>query len=169
MATTQSNVLHEFEIVQTLGIDAGHRVYKHNGKCANLHGHRYTFEIYARPLDGLDGLGMVTDFSVIKERINAWLLEHWDHGMILSHDDDLAPWFKFRTVKAKSISGANTFEVQSPLHGQKFFELPYSVTAENLCSYLLNVAKQLMEGTGVDVFKVGVYETPNGYARARLE
>src|SRR5262249_14498003 len=48
-----------------LQFDAGHRVYQHEGKCANLHGHRYTAEITAQA-EALDKIGRVIDFSVLK-------------------------------------------------------------------------------------------------------
>ena len=56
------------EITRRLEFDAGHRVLGHEGKCKNLHGHRYSAEITVTAPD-LDGLGRVIDFGVIKEKV----------------------------------------------------------------------------------------------------
>lgn len=134
--------------VRAFTIDAGHRVFKHEGKCAHLHGHTYRIEVHAR--GQLDELGRVIDFSVLKERIGTWLDINWDHGFVLNIND-----------------GA----VHSALMalGSKFYLLPYNPTAENMAKYLLvHVCPEALNNTGIEVFKVVVHETPNCYAEATL-
>lgn len=156
-------------IVQKIGIDAGHRVYGHEGKCKALHGHRYEFEFFAQPNQGLDSLGRVIDFGAIKEIIGTWLLNYWDHGVLLWHADDLAQWFTKPQVEVRRENDGDpgiitTLLVDSPFFGQKHFILPTNPTAENLTAYMLYKSSQLLVDTNVEVFKVGVYETPNCYA-----
>ena len=50
-----------------LCFEAGHRVYGHESKCANLHGHSYKVERGLR--SGAGRVGRVIDFSVLKEKI----------------------------------------------------------------------------------------------------
>lgn len=132
-----------------LEFDAGHRVVGHEGKCAWLHGHRYVVEVECAPAAGLglDGVGRVVDYSVIKERVGEWIDSNLDHGLILWAKDALI--IRFTGLQ------------------QKLYRLPDNPTAENLAMHLLEVASQLLRGgTGVNVVRVRVYETPNCWADA---
>lgn len=126
---------------------AGHRVHNHESKCRNLHGHNYVamFEADAP----LDSLGRVIDFSVLKERIGGWIDSQWDHGFLLWQDD------------AEAIAAV------SSMPSQKMYLMPYNPTAENMAKYLLErVCPSLLDGTGVDVVSVRIWETENCYADA---
>ena len=57
---------------QILGFDSAHRIIGHSGNCKMLHGHRYTLEATFES-DKLDDLGMVIDFSIIKQKLTKWL------------------------------------------------------------------------------------------------
>ena len=53
-------------------ISMGHRVYGHDGKCKNLHGHNYRIHFTVATTE-LNDTGMVVDFSVIKDRLCKWI------------------------------------------------------------------------------------------------
>lgn len=130
--------------------DAGHRVYGHEGKCRNPHGHRYRVELHA-VADALDEIGRVIDFSVLKERVGGWIDHSWDHGFLV--------WEKDHSL----------LEAITPLG--KVFEMPDNPTAENIAAYLLNVLCPHVlrpTETAVRVIKVVVWETPNCCAEASL-
>ena len=138
-------VQHHISCVRKIGFDAGHRVVNHESKCANWHGHRYTAEIYACS-DGLDEIGRVIDFSVIKELVGGWIDKQWDHNLIMFKDD---PDF------------AKVAQLEGP---KKPFILPVNPTAENMAAYLIDeVIPKLLVGTGVIVPKIRLWETPNCY------
>jgi len=134
----------DFQIVRDFRIDAGHRVFQHEGKCGSLHGHSYTFEVWAGK-NSLDPLGRVIDFSVLKEKIGTWLEENWDHAMLLYHGDDVAKFYLEHPLFAK----------------QKNYLLPFNPTAENLALYLRIRADELLADTGIKITKVVCHETPN--------
>src|SRR4051812_33684587 len=82
-------------------VSFGHRVYKHETKCANLHGHNYRFHFNVVPgtwhgigpimrAELLDDVGRVLDFSVIKSRLCQWLEDNWAHRFLLWNEDPLA-------------------------------------------------------------------------------
>jgi 6-pyruvoyltetrahydropterin/6-carboxytetrahydropterin synthase len=144
-----------------LEFDAGHRVYKHESKCAHLHGHRYVVEVTAQA-DELDEVGRTIDFSVLKEKIGGWLDEKWDHGMIMNDVDPLAKAVgRLEVVPRPGRNEVGTL--------QKLYLMPCNPTAENMASYLLDViCPDLLAGAGVDVVKVLVWETPNCKAEASL-
>lgn len=137
---------------------AGHRVYGHESKCSNMHGHNYVVYITAEmpAIKGtdtlsepgkalfteakLDGLGRVVDFSVLKNVFGAWIDQYWDHGFILYEKDPL---------RFSEIFG-------------KLFILPYNPTAENLARYLLEqVAQKIPIYYGIIITKVVIEETEN--------
>lgn len=127
---------------------AGHRVFNHESKCRNLHGHNYVvlFEASAK----LDDLGRVIDFSVLKEKLGGWIDRNWDHGFILFEQDSIA------------------IELIRGIAGQKLFLMPTNPTAENMASYLLDkVCPGLLHSTGVEITSVRVWETENCYADAK--
>lgn len=127
---------------------SGHRVFGHEGKCRHLHGHNYIVFITAQAKE-LDSVGRVIDFSVLKERIGGWIDQYWDHGCVLWEGD------------TQAIAAVKSCEPS------KIFLLPTNPTAENMADYLLMVAcpKQL-DGTGVSVKSVVLWETENCYAEA---
>ena len=130
---------------------AGHRVMGHENKCAHLHGHNYVAFIEAQ--GDLDNIGRVIDFGVLKERVGGWIEEYWDHGFILSVDDE-------------AVRRALDLLKDPP---QKLYLLFSNPTAENMASSLLDeVCPWVLKDTGVKVTKVTLWETENCKATATL-
>jgi len=133
------------EAVRRIQFCAGHRVYRHESKCAHPHGHNYVAFIHARA-EELDKVGRVIDFSVLKERIGDWIEDRWDHGFIYYDKDQFMEEFYAKT-------------------GYKHYALELNPTAENMAKYLVeDVAPHVMKDTGVEVYKVTLWETENCYA-----
>jgi 6-pyruvoyltetrahydropterin/6-carboxytetrahydropterin synthase len=130
--------------VRRLQFCAGHRVFRHESKCRNFHGHNYAVFFHAESPSGLDPLGRVIDFGVLKAKLGEWIEEHWDHGMIVWEQD------------TEAIAASRGVE------GQKLYLLSSNPTAENMALVLLHdVAPRVLEGTGVLVTKVVLWETEN--------
>lgn len=100
-------------------ISCGHRVYQHESKCSHLHGHNYRIHFTLAPLAGLDGIGRVLDFSVIKSVLCEWLEDNWDHKMLIWAKD---PW------------GPVLVELDPTV-----VITPFNPTAENMADHLLRV------------------------------
>lgn len=136
--------------VRKLHFCAGHRVLGHEGKCGNIHGHNYYVHLAAE--GALDPLGRVIDFSLLKKRIGGWIETHWDHNFLVYEKDAEV------IGMLKHISD----------HKEPFI-CPFNPTVENIASYLLfEAAPRLLEGTGVTLTKVTLFETENCYAEAFL-
>lgn len=136
-----------------LEFDAAHRVMLHESKCKYVHGHRYVVEVTIAAHDGLDEVGRVVDFGVVKELLGGWIDENWDHTAIFNEADRaLGDMIAQRT-------------------GQRVFYLPYNPTAENMAQFLLEeICPPLFEPRGVMCVAVRVHETPNCFADAmRME
>jgi 6-pyruvoyltetrahydropterin/6-carboxytetrahydropterin synthase len=106
---------------------AGHRVYGHESKCAHLHGHNYRVHFEVAPDKGLDTIGRVLDFSVIKSILCEWLETNWDHKFLLWKEDPMGTTLKFADPDGVVI-------------------VPFNPTAENMAKYLVdNVSPALMK------------------------
>jgi 6-pyruvoyltetrahydropterin/6-carboxytetrahydropterin synthase len=115
-----------------------------------LHGHNYV-SIFEAIAPELDAIGRVIDFGEFKKRLASWIEDNWDHGFLLHHEDKEAR------------------EAVSRINGQKLYLMDVNPTAENLAEYLLRVvAPQQLEGTGVKIVKVVLWETENCCAEASL-
>lgn len=127
-------------ITRSHEIDAGHRVFGHESKCARIHGHRYGF-YFTCAARTLDPIGRVIDFSVIKQKLCFWLEENWDHRLLLWNEDPL-------------------LQVIYDFDPGSVVALPCNPTAENLAQLMVNdVGPEQLEGTGVTLISCTVHET----------
>lgn len=145
-----------FAIIRKHEISCGHRVYGHEGKCRNLHGHNYGFEITVATKPDLSGMeldheGRVVDFATLKELLCGWLEREWDHKMLLWDEDPIA-----KHLKVLGDSDAVVL-------------LPCNPTAENLAAHFYMVANKLLENSAVRVVRIGIWETSKCYAEYARE
>ena len=122
-----------------------HRLYKHESKCRNLHGHNYKLRIYAEG-DKKDSVGRVIDFAVLKDRVGGWIDSNWDHATLYGSED-------------KEMRGMlNVY----PNHKQ--YMMPENPTAESMAEYILtHVCPEAFNGCGVVVNKVQLWETDSSF------
>lgn len=132
---------------------SGHRVYGHESKCANLHGHNYLLFVTAEAPE-LDSLGRIIDFSVIKDRIGSWIDGAWDHAFLYYEKDLECKWLFMQTEQFSF---------------NKSYQCTFNPTAEEMAKFLLtSVCPEVMDGTGVTVTKVTLWETENCFAEVSL-
>jgi 6-pyruvoyltetrahydropterin/6-carboxytetrahydropterin synthase len=130
--------------------DAAHFLTDYDGKCENLHGHRWRvvayLEVAELQKEG-DKRDMVIDFGDFKEALRD-LTEAFDHRFIVE-EGSLMP----ETVRC--------------LEAEEFrmVFLPFRTTAENFARYF---AERLIE-KALPVSQVDIYETPNNCAIYRPE
>ncbi|NTU99814.1 MAG: 6-carboxytetrahydropterin synthase [Methanoregulaceae archaeon] len=63
--------------------DASHRLLHYQGKCANLHGHRWLVEVWIEgTVDSITGI--LVDYNKIRE-----VVDRFDHQIILNKDDPM--------------------------------------------------------------------------------
>ncbi len=91
----------KYEIRIELSFASGHRLLEHNGKCVYPHGHTYKAEIWVAS-ETLNDLGFVIDFTELKQSVNCWIEEQWDHAFLInSRDIELIEAFK--SVKGSRV------------------------------------------------------------------
>lgn len=134
----------KIEAVRKIHFSAGHRVFGHESKCSNLHGHNYVLWVHASA-EELDVVGRVIDFSVLKEKVDTWIQLNWDHTF-LSYELDSELLALEPLVKKN----------------KPWFICSFNPTAENMAKYLFEaIIPELLKGTGVSVTKLVLYETEN--------
>ncbi len=70
-------------IYKEVFFDASHRLLHYEGKCRNLHGHRWRVEVWLAGTVG-PGTGILVDFNLIRE-----VVERFDHQVILNREDPM--------------------------------------------------------------------------------
>lgn len=125
--------------------DSAHFLKGYDGKCKNIHGHRWKIEITvaSEALEENGQIrGMIVDFKKLKEDLNL-LVEELDHSFIIEEGS-----LKETTKKALLDEDF------------RMIELPFRPTAENIAEYFFDK----MEEKEYQVVLAKVYETPNNCA-----
>lgn len=125
--------------------DSAHFLSGYNGKCSNIHGHRWRVivEVCGEKVDSEGQTrGMIVDFGTLKEQLKAEV-DALDHALIIEKN----------TLKAKTMEALNE-------EGFKIIEMDFRPTAENFSKYFYDKFKE----KGYSVKEAVVYETPNNCA-----
>ena len=86
-----------FELKVLDSFDAAHRIEGYPGKCARLHGHTWSIEVFVVG-EILDELGMVIDFKTVRNSLRE-VLDEFDHQCL----NDL-PMFREKNPTAENIA-----------------------------------------------------------------
>ena len=128
-----------FRVTKELAFCFGHRLMHYNGKCRQLHGHNAKAVVTLQS-EGLDTLGMVSDFSALRRHVGDWVDRTLDHRMVLHKDDPLVPLLRQA--------------------GDPVVTLDEHPTTENIAKFIF----EHVEREGYPVVEVTLWETPTSYA-----
>lgn len=134
-----------YQLTTEHSFDSAHFLACYDGKCGNLHGHRWRvlLTVQSETLrEDQQQKGMCVDFAELKKDLRTEL-DALDHVLIIEQGS-----LRESTMKA--------------LQEEKFqvVEMPFRPTAENFARYFY----ELFTLKGYPVAKVEVYETPNNSA-----
>lgn len=122
--------------------DSAHFLAGYDGKCKNIHGHRWRVVLEVSKENFDDG-GMVIDFTDLKHELKNFA-DTLDHAFIIEKGS-----LRYETHKALLEDDF------------KIVEVDFRPTAENFAKYIFDEFKN----KGYDVRAVEVYETPKNCAR----
>ncbi|MBU3106898.1 6-carboxytetrahydropterin synthase QueD [Clostridium gasigenes] len=125
--------------------DSAHFLSNYEGKCGNIHGHRWKVEIEVQSETLVKGGqldGMVIDFGDLKKDVKS-MADYYDHALIIEKD----------TMREETLSCINK-------DGFKTIEVNFRPTAENFAAFFFNA----MKDKGYNVKRATVYETPSNSA-----
>ena len=128
--------------------DSAHFLKDYNGRCANIHGHRWVVAIEVGSETVLEegpNRGMVVDFGKLKDDLKEETAK-LDHTFI---------------IEKGSIKDTTKTALEE--EGFSMFELDFRPTAENLAKYFYDI----MSTKGYDVILARVWETPENCAEYR--
>ena len=134
-----------YQLTTEHSFDSAHFLAGYDGKCGNLHGHRWRVLLTVQTetlREDRQQKGMCVDFAELKKDLRTEL-DALDHVLIIEQGS-----LRESTMKA--------------LQEEKFqvVEMPFRPTAENFARYFY----ELFTLKGYPVAKVEVYETPNNCA-----
>lgn len=134
-----------YQLTTEHSFDSAHFLAGYDGKCGNLHGHRWRvlLTVQSETLrEDRQQKGMCVDFAELKKDLRTEL-DALDHVLIIEQ-------------------GSLCESTMKALQEEKFqvVEMPFRPTAENFARYFY----ELFTLKGYPVAKVEVYETPNNSA-----
>lgn len=128
-----------YRVTREIHFCYGHRLLNYQGKCRHLHGHNGKAVITLES-DQLDTLGMVVDFSKLKDVVGKWIDNNLDHRMILHKEDPALDYLQKQ--------------------GEPIFVVEVNPTAENIARLIYDCARS----QGFPVTEVRLWETESCYA-----
>ena len=134
-----------YKLKTSAAFDSAHFLAGYNGKCANIHGHRWTLEVAAESSELIaegEKRGMVIDFGDLKKAVRA-LADKYDHALI----------FEEGTLRPATLTALDE-------EGFRLITVPFRPTAENFARHFY----EALRAEGLPVSSVTVYETPENCA-----
>ncbi|WZL73067.1 6-carboxytetrahydropterin synthase QueD [Clostridiaceae bacterium 35-E11] len=125
--------------------DSAHFLSGYNGKCSNIHGHRWRVLVEIKSdklVEGGQQDGMVVDFGDLKKDLKE-IADFYDHALIVQKNT-----MREETLKCLIDDKFNVIEVN------------FRPTAENFSCHFYHQ----MQDKGYDVKRVSVFETPTSCA-----
>ena len=124
--------------------DSAHFLYGYEGKCSNIHGHRWHIEAKVTGELVTEGQqrGMIVDFGDLKRDLKS-IADSLDHILI----------YEEGSLKPRTVDALND-------EGFRILAVPFRPTAENLAKYIHDRMKDM----GYRMVSLTVYETPGNSA-----
>lgn len=134
-----------YKLKTKVSFDSAHFLKDYDGKCSNIHGHRWTVEIEvgAETLESdTQNRGMVVDFSNLKKDLKE-IADYFDHSLIMETGS-------LKQATEDALLAENL----------RIVKVDFRPTAENFAKYIYDE----MTNRGYNVIEASVYETPNNVA-----
>lgn len=125
--------------------DSAHFLAGYNGKCANIHGHRWTVEVKVKGenlQESGEKRGMLIDFGDLKKTVQK-LADDFDHALI----------YEENSLKPETVQALNS-------ENFRLIEVSFRPTAENFARHFY----EILLSQGLEISSVTVYETPDNCA-----
>ena len=126
-----------------------HALWNYDGPCKNIHGHSYKLfvTVIGETIDNQDNtkLGMVIDFSDLKVIIKQYVVDYFDHSVVVSS----------RAGKPEIKSVEQMFD--------KYYVVDYQPTCENLVTHMATLIKNKLPDR-IELFSLRLVETATSYA-----
>jgi len=139
----------KIRVTKEFNFEMAHALYGYDGACKNIHGHSYVLNITVIGKINQDKqnpkLGMVIDFSILKEIVQSRIIRQYDHALLLNGNSPHKDYF-----------------VDHP-YFEKLVYCEFQPTCENL---LLDIAEKINANLPADIklHHVKLRETASSFA-----
>ena len=136
-------------VTKEFGFEMAHALWNYDGACRNIHGHSYKLYVTVRgnTLENTKStkMGMVIDFTDLKKIVNRYIIDYFDHSVVIS-------------------SKAGNPEINHVKQMfDKFYIVDYQPTCENLVIDMAERIKTRLPAN-VSLFSLRLVETATSYA-----
>lgn len=141
-------------VTKIFRFEMAHALWGYDGLCRSVHGHSYILKITVSgtPIEDPNNikLGMVMDFGDLKRLVHKYIVDVYDHILVLS-----------KRAPVELIE-------QIPEMFERRIWVDFQPTAENLVLYYASLLKDKFP-EGITLETVRLYETANSYAEWQAE
>lgn len=141
----------KIRVSKEFSFETAHALDMHNSKCRNIHGHSYKLIVTVLgPViedNSQPNVGMVIDFTDLKDIVNEEVVDKLDHALILKSDS------RFKGIEK---------------HNEKTIYVDYHPTCENLLKEIVEVVSVKLPKE-VTLVYAKMNETANSYSEWFLE
>lgn len=141
--------MNNIRVTKEFTFDCAHALYNYNGLCRNIHGHTYKLLVTVKGTIDEDesspSYGMIIDFSVLKKLVKKYIVDVYDHSLVVN--EKLKFPVEFTAYQDKG----------------KYIEFDGQATCENMVIKFASILKGILPKS-CSLFSVKLYETPTSYA-----
>ena len=141
----------KIRVSKEFSFETAHALDMHDSKCRNIHGHSYKLIVTVlgnvNTNDSQSNVGMVIDFTDLKNIVNSEVVDKLDHALILKSDS------RFKGIEE---------------HNDKTIFVNYHPTCENLLMEIVEVVAAKLP-KDVTLVYAKMNETANSYSEWFLE
>ena len=154
-----------YQLTTHASFDSAHFLSGYEGKCSNIHGHRWKLEVtvQSETLEQTGQIrGMVVDFGQLKDDIKK-LADEFDHSLIIEDGtlkEKTVEALKEENFKMIFVDFRPTVSGTGISNNSCTVFVDFRPTAESFAKYFYDRVKEI----GYDVKLAKVYETPNNMA-----
>ncbi len=136
-------------VTKVFYFEASHALFNYEGLCRSVHGHSYKLFVTVKgkteTSEESSKLGMVIDFSVLKDIVKSNIIDKYDHSFLINKDEKLQ----------------NTLS-EIPAFNRTYF-LDIQPTCENLVFHFSEIIKSKLP-SGIELYSLRLYETESSFA-----
>jgi 6-pyruvoyltetrahydropterin/6-carboxytetrahydropterin synthase len=141
----------KIRVSKEFAFETAHALDMHDSKCRNIHGHSYKLTItvlgHVNKDNSQPDVGMVIDFTDLKDIVNSEVVDKLDHALVLKSDS------RFKGIE---------------VNNDKTIYVDYHPTCENLLKEIVEVVSKKLP-KGVELVYAKMNETANSYSEWFLE
>jgi 6-pyruvoyltetrahydropterin/6-carboxytetrahydropterin synthase len=145
--------MNKIRITKLFAFEMAHALENHDGMCQNIHGHSYKLRVTILGEPAANGNspkeGMLMDFSDLKNIVNRYIIEKYDHALVL-----------------KSTTNPQVIEVLKKQY-QKIEITNYQPTSEQLLLSFVSILQKVLP-PNVQLFSLRLSETETSFAEWHL-